>query len=324
MERDATFDIMKGIGILAVIAGHTATHPTFVNDLVVKLIYSFHMPLFFMIAGYFYKEGHEQFQKIKGDFNRLIIPYLATCFAFLLYQCFTSENFLHTYKYALIAIIWGSGTIHTSPFWGNMSRIGAIWFLPALFWSRTVFNFIFTRFKHPYVTTITIALLATIIDRYFINLPFALLPGLSAMTFYLIGYCLKYYKPSLGIVLLCSICWILHIAFSKIDMCVCFYKYYPLDILGATFAVIFIYFFSRKISSLTLSKYISRLGKVSLTILCFHTLELFFVDYSIPVIHDNWFIFFLVRSVVCISLALTWLTIISYCRQISSNHKKSF
>lgn len=53
MERDLSIDIMKGIGICAVIAGHT-----FLNT-IHNLIYSFHMPLFFILSGYFYKRDNK-------------------------------------------------------------------------------------------------------------------------------------------------------------------------------------------------------------------------------------------------------------------------
>ena len=46
MARNVTIDIMKGIGIMAVIAGHT--NPDIITS---KIISSFHMPLFFIISG---------------------------------------------------------------------------------------------------------------------------------------------------------------------------------------------------------------------------------------------------------------------------------
>lgn len=49
MERNDTIDIMKGIGILLVMLGH------FVDGFAHTFIYSFHMPLFFVLAGYFAK-----------------------------------------------------------------------------------------------------------------------------------------------------------------------------------------------------------------------------------------------------------------------------
>ena len=56
MNRDLTVDIARGIGMLLVVAGHTR-----INDLlggfVERWIYSFHMPLFFLLAGYCFDEA---------------------------------------------------------------------------------------------------------------------------------------------------------------------------------------------------------------------------------------------------------------------------
>lgn len=51
-NRDITFDMMKGIGIILVIIGHLAHG----FGWLVPAIYTFHMPLFFILSGYFYKE----------------------------------------------------------------------------------------------------------------------------------------------------------------------------------------------------------------------------------------------------------------------------
>ena len=50
MERNRVFDIMKGVGILSVILGHMDIESYWRN-----VIYSFHMPLFFILAGYFFR-----------------------------------------------------------------------------------------------------------------------------------------------------------------------------------------------------------------------------------------------------------------------------
>ena len=52
--RDISIDMAKGIGMIAVIIGHM-TVPVKVTD----FIFSFHMPLFFLINGYFFKEKSE-------------------------------------------------------------------------------------------------------------------------------------------------------------------------------------------------------------------------------------------------------------------------
>ena len=48
-KRDIRFDWMRGIGILLMIVGHTIL----VDGFGYRFIYSFHMPLFFLISGYF-------------------------------------------------------------------------------------------------------------------------------------------------------------------------------------------------------------------------------------------------------------------------------
>ena len=82
--RDSSFDIMKGIAILLVVLGHSvpdqasasgiASYPLY---LMRTIIYSFHMPVFFFVAGYFMhiplKEGFNKF--VKDKFIRLMVPY---------------------------------------------------------------------------------------------------------------------------------------------------------------------------------------------------------------------------------------------------------
>lgn len=50
-ERDTSIDIMKGILIILVIVGHM----TDISNSLRGMIYSFHMPAFFILAGCFFK-----------------------------------------------------------------------------------------------------------------------------------------------------------------------------------------------------------------------------------------------------------------------------
>ena len=47
--RNVTFDIMKGLGIICMILGHIP-----IGGITQQVIYSFHMPMFFFISGYFF------------------------------------------------------------------------------------------------------------------------------------------------------------------------------------------------------------------------------------------------------------------------------
>ena len=52
-NRLIQFDILKGIGIICVLLGHTD-----VDDIVAVQIYAFHMPLFFFVAVCFLEIDH--------------------------------------------------------------------------------------------------------------------------------------------------------------------------------------------------------------------------------------------------------------------------
>lgn len=76
-KRDQTVDLLKGLGILTVIAGH-CDFPIFfwANP------YSFHMPLFFFISGFFINFKRTTVSFISDKFIKLIIPYYKYWFAF--------------------------------------------------------------------------------------------------------------------------------------------------------------------------------------------------------------------------------------------------
>ncbi len=93
MEKKKVFDefnILKGIAIILVVLGHS--FPDYgigtgikerVNIYTFAYIYSFHMPLFFMISGFLFYNSinrintiKDRFNLIKNRFVRLFIPYL--------------------------------------------------------------------------------------------------------------------------------------------------------------------------------------------------------------------------------------------------------
>lgn len=71
-----TFGILSALAIIMVVAGHLGYNIMTVGDLFPY--YSFHVPLFMFISGYFYKESEENhpFIYIKKKIRRLLVPYL--------------------------------------------------------------------------------------------------------------------------------------------------------------------------------------------------------------------------------------------------------
>ena len=83
-NRDLTFDIMKGVGILLVLAGHY--WPESYWYWAHKTIYSFHVPLFFLVAGYFSKPPKAGILAVVNkNAKRLLLPFVFTQLLLVLY-----------------------------------------------------------------------------------------------------------------------------------------------------------------------------------------------------------------------------------------------
>src|SRR5688500_482902 len=106
-KRIEYLDIAKGIGILLVVLGHNDFEV--ISLFVQRLIYSFHMPLFFFLSGYFLNTAVPFFDFIKKRFNALLKPFFFTIF--LIY--FTSISFekmgFNTAITRIVKSLYGSG-----------------------------------------------------------------------------------------------------------------------------------------------------------------------------------------------------------------------
>lgn len=222
---------MKFYGIILVIIGHMTAFGA-------KFIFSFHMPLFFIIAGYFYHPKEIKYS-IKNDIRRLIYPYILTASfilcAYILVSFFKEDIDV---KYWFIASLYGNGSFnHTSLYFAKAPSIGAIWFLMALFWCKNAFNIIYAKFKHWLIISFIIAFFAIAIDKYLINLPFAILPGLSALIFFSIGHIIRqkggFLKISPFVWSVIILIWIIDFLVSDMSMVRCYYKDILVNIIGA-------------------------------------------------------------------------------------------
>ena len=238
--RNELIDSVKGVAILLVVIGHIFDTGNF--------LFSFHMPLFFIFSGYFFK-CKDLKQLIVDGFKRLVSPYAFTSLLILLfwlvYDIYKGSDFFRDY---LIRVLWGSGSnSHTSLYFADIRSIGAIWFLLALFWCKIAYNVIARYISNrlfQFVTIMAIFFLSVFLDRYYINLPFSILPGLSSLIFYFIGVQIKIYNESLRvrkIELLCILIWIVAAVYSSMSMARCYYKCWPIDILGAVGGSILVY-----------------------------------------------------------------------------------
>ena len=147
----------------------------------------------------------------------------------------------------IIAAIWGSGYKHKAHIWGNFPVVGAIWFLPALFYCRSVFSFAyrivnkleispFRRITYLGITSIIISISFTLLDNFVVYLPGSANSGLSAIIFMFIGYSCNHFRRILHnrrILYLAVGIIIINLPVGGFGMANCFYMCYPLNVLGA-------------------------------------------------------------------------------------------
>ena len=151
-KRDVVLDIAKGIGIFCVVLGHC-------NMLAVKFVSLFHMPLFFIIAGYFtnLKNSETIVSLLKFCKKRLFLlggTFIACNLIFLLLHNFfcdiniytNNELFLQTaegLKWGLIEPFSKTEIMQKSLWTVILARSeqlgGATWFLRSLLFSSVIF-----------------------------------------------------------------------------------------------------------------------------------------------------------------------------------------
>lgn len=70
-------DLAKSFGLFLVFLGHTLYGGSHFADMINRAIYSFHMPMFFILSGYVTKPETNMFwQYVKKKFNRIVLPAL--------------------------------------------------------------------------------------------------------------------------------------------------------------------------------------------------------------------------------------------------------
>lgn len=138
MAKDNTVTYVKAIGIILMVLGHLVP-----SDMVLrKAIFTFHMPLFFIMSGYCFKEKYledaKQFvvRKIKG----IYVPFVVFSLVFLaLHNVFCHWHLYEpTWLYGWKDYLWESSRIVTRMS-HNEGLLGTFWFLKELFWGNIIF-----------------------------------------------------------------------------------------------------------------------------------------------------------------------------------------
>lgn len=120
--------IAKGIGIVLVVIGHFCpdNEPDYWGY-IRNIIYSFHMPLFFLLSGFLYSHAkHKYADLIKGKVKRLLYPFVSIAILFFVIKYIAGLAFQLEHSIGFESII----ALLLTP---SRSYMPLLWFVHALF-----------------------------------------------------------------------------------------------------------------------------------------------------------------------------------------------
>lgn len=192
MEREEWCDIAKGILIFLVVFGHCIQNieiPTLGLGYVYVIIYSFHMPAFFILSGYLFKNKKERsIIFIKRKIKKLIIP--AFCFLpfVIIYKEIRGMDISLNYSEIAKTILNIRGGVYSN-----------LWFFGALFIASVIIYIVmsYTEKESMLIALGMGCLLISAVWNRIIDVGFPLFfeEGILAVPFMIVGIELKkYYK----------------------------------------------------------------------------------------------------------------------------------
>ena len=160
-NRIQWIDVAKGIGILAVVLGHSLQMGSFPY----RIIYAFHMPLFFFLSGVCFNRDRYTFARLlKRRTRQLLVP-LFLFSALLILIRIPILNYPASFSFTGF------------PF--------ALWFVFVLFWAEVVGYYMVDR---PLVLSLLAGGISVLLYYCDIRLPYSLSCLPAAVMFYCIGY----------------------------------------------------------------------------------------------------------------------------------------
>ena len=182
-KRINYLDYIKGFTILLVVLGHiySADNP-------IKIwIYSFHMPLFFIVSGFLSTNKRlDIITTIKKKFKSIVIPYILFGIVFLIFRAKLNMGVQLNLESFIFSLL-------------TSSSLGALWFLPALFIIEIIFALL-NKSKLNDIFKILITIILFLIglkgNVYYSNLYLIVIyRSLVGFGFFMLGnYTFKYVK----------------------------------------------------------------------------------------------------------------------------------
>lgn len=316
-------DVARGIAIISIIIGHMGIRE------VERFVFTFHVPIFFLISGYFISERSKFSEFVQRKAKTLLLPYYLTCLVFILLAAL--EGYLDGGTRGLLlkiaaftnATIYGAGNAHTEPI--LISGISAIWFLWAAFWGNILLKISLRLKEKERILLIGLLFLLGICTKDILWLPLSIQPGCCATLFMYVGYL---YRRTSSIrescseeikhvwLLFATIVWIFFVKdFKSFWFVSCDFGRGIIDIFGSLCACYVVIQLSKLISKVRgLGQGLAFVGENSLYILCVHDIELWMFPwkemanfFNLRGMPESWNIPLILIGKLIMDISLAWL-----------------
>lgn len=281
-KRIVWIDIAKAIAIILMIIGHEIK-----NVWVYTFIFSFHMPLFFILSGFTSSEvcNVDQWKKrVKKLFLNSWILAVIMIILLALQNWIINGGSIIWYQ-AIRGIFWGSNFYGKNGIW--LSSVGVMWFMFAFFWAKVIYDSLQLVIPNKFNGIILgiLAYISILLSKYY-WLPQAFDIALVAAFFMWVGWFLRKLTTKKNSLIIFGeialvIFWIVCVANKMhIELSV---RYYPLQFVSVIEAIsgtIAIIKLSKGIERISLLSKFSFFGKHTLPLLCIHHLDCYWIWWS--------------------------------------------
>lgn len=296
-KRISKFDLLKGFGMLCIVAGHLF------DGFVYLFVFTFHVPLFLLIGGYFYQGEREIW---KRHIRRLLKAYLFAVLSVLVLDLI--KNLLRglaigripghqeiggLVSYWILAGLYGSGS--RSDFLSfDMPVIGAVWFLLAYIWVQIFMKLTGAQTEKTgerekrWILPVTVFIL--FIFGFWTAkvtwLPLSLQAGCVSLLFFYLGYLEKkklyHLVGNKALIAASCLVWGIAVLFSvrhdNMSLARCAFPDLPINLLGACAAALVLFAAAKALEDQQLLPRVRRwlewIGRNTLPFLCFHLMEM--------------------------------------------------
>lgn len=297
-SRSLYWDVVKGLGIIAIVLGHTGYFAG-------AFVYLFHLALFFFITGYFYNEtkyGDSPFLYFGARLAGSWPKYMFYTLFFVLFHNFFVRNGLYEgqelYNHTMMLANWMKSISFNCP----EQMQGALWFVPVwlvsaglfggcVWFGRMLCNKLSGQAARLWYTALASAVLGFI--GFFLNmrkcgLPYNLQAALLVVPIYFLAWLMKLYLPDfkrflpwygciLSAFLLTQCNSRLHIFVDLASMSVPGLWFYVVSVIGIYFVLSLACLMERLVP---VSKVLAFLGRQSFDIMAVHFTVFKLLDYG--------------------------------------------